>query len=198
VVISYVNTTAGVKAESDLCCTSANAVQVANSTDPSAHILMTPDKNLAQYTQSHTDRKISYWNGYCPIHNNLTVAQVMKTKQQHPDALFLAHPECPPEVLALADEVKSTSGMIAYAAESHRKEFIVGTEVGILYPLSKRNPDKVFIPASPDMICTDMKRIGLPEILSALQNMQPVVEVPEDIRIKAKMAVDRMLAIPTT
>jgi len=198
VVISYVNTTAEVKAESDLCCTSANAVQVANSTDPSDHILMTPDKNLARYTRSHTDREISYWNGYCPVHNNLTVEQVMRTKTLHPDALFLAHPECPPAILDLADEVKSTSGMIAYAANSSRKEFIIGTEIGILYPLAKKNPDKVFIPADPGMICVDMKKIGLWEILTALEEMQPVVEVPEEIRIKAKRAVDRMLAIPKT
>jgi quinolinate synthase len=197
VVISYVNTTAEVKAESDICCTSANAVQVANSVDPSLRIFMTPDRNLAQYTQKHARRKIAYWDGYCPIHNNLTVDQVRQTQSAHPEALFLAHPECPPEVLDLADEVKSTSGMIAYARDSKNREFIIGTEVGILHPLSKANPGKRFIPAHPGMVCTDMKKIGLREILSALESLAPEVKVPEEIRIRAKGAVDRMLAIPS-
>ena len=197
VVISYVNTTAEVKAESDICCTSANAIQVADSVDPDRQIFMTPDRNLAQYTQKHTRRDIACWNGYCPIHNNLTVDQVRKTKSAHPEALFLAHPECPPEVLDLADEVKSTSGMIAYARDSRNREFIIGTEVGILHPLSKANPGKRFIPADPGMVCTDMKKIGLREILSALESLGPEVQVPEAIRIKAKGAVDRMLAIPS-
>ena len=196
VVISYVNTTAEVKAESDICCTSANAVQVANSVDPNARIFMTPDKNLAQYTQKHTRRNISYWDGYCPIHNNLTVAQVREVQSAHPEALFLAHPECPPEVLDLADEVKSTSGMIAYARDSRHREFIIGTEVGILHPLSKANPGKRFFPADPNMVCIDMKKIGLEEILSALESLGPEVKVPEEIRVKAKGAVDRMLAVP--
>jgi len=197
VVISYVNTTAEVKAESDMCCTSANAIQVANSVDPALQIFMTPDKNLAQYTIKHTSRDITYWEGYCPIHNNLTVAQVRKVKSAYPEALFLAHPECSPEVLDLADEVKSTSGMIAYARDSENREFIIGTETGILHPLSKANPDKRFMPADPAMICSDMKKIGLKEILTALETLQPEVKVPEEIRVKAKGAVDRMLAIPS-
>ena len=196
VVISYVNTTAEVKAESDICCTSANAVQVASSVDPSRRIFMTPDKNLARYTKRNTRRDIAYWEGYCPIHNNLTAAQVRKVKSAYPEALILAHPECPPEVLDLADEVKSTSGMIAYARDSGNREFIIGTEIGILHPLSKAYPDKLFIPADPAMICTDMKKIGLREILTALETLQPEVKVPEEIRVKAKGAVDRMLAIP--
>jgi quinolinate synthase len=157
---------------------------------------MTPDKNLSMYTKKHTDRKISYWDGYCPIHNNLTVEQVKKVKEAHPEALFLAHPECQPEVLDLADEVKSTSGMIAYATGSSRREFIIGTEAGILHPLSKANPDKLFIPADPNMICADMKKIGLMDIFKALENQGPEVKVPEETREKAKDAVDRMLAIP--
>ena len=198
VVISYVNTTAEVKAETDICCTSANVIQVANSVDPSRQIFMTPDKNLAQYAIKYTDRDIVYWEGFCPVHNNLTVAQVRETKSVHPEALFLAHPECPPEVLELADEVKSTSGMIAYAGNSESREFIIGTEIGILHPLSKANPDKSFFPADPGMICSDMKKIGLREILRALENLQPEVKVPKEIREKAKGAVDRMLAIPST
>ena len=197
VVISYVNTTANVKAETDICCTSANVIQVANSVDPSRKIFMTPDKNLAQYAIKHTNRNIVYWEGFCPVHNNLTVEQVREAKSAHPEALFLAHPECPPEVLKLADEVKSTSGMIAYAGNSESREFIIGTEIGILHPLSKANPDKSFFPADPGMICSDMKKIGLREILRALENLQPEVKVPKEIREKAKGAVDRMLAIPS-
>ena len=194
-VISYVNTTAEVKAESDLCCTSANAIQIANSVEPSIQIFMTPDKNLARYTKKHTDRKISYWDGYCPIHDNLSVEQVRRVKIAHPQAIFLAHPECPPDVLDLADEVKSTSGMIAFATSSKKKEFIIGTEIGLLHPLSKAAPDKLFIPADPNMICADMKKTGLREVLRTLENMKPQVNVPDKTRLKAKEAVERMLAI---
>jgi quinolinate synthase len=197
-VISYVNTSAEVKAESDVCCTSANVIQVANAVAPDKPILMTPDKNLAQYAQKHTGRNISYWEGYCPIHNNLTVEQVQKVKKAHPGAPFLAHPECPPEILALADEIKSTSGILAYAAHSNKKEFIIGTEVGILHPLKKANPLQTFIPADAGMLCPDMKKIGLSQIQLALETLHPEVRVPEEIRVKAKAAVERMLAIPAT
>ena len=194
-VISYVNTTAEVKAESDICCTSANAVQVAESIDPGLEIYMTPDKNLAQYTQHNTDRKIRYWEGYCPIHNSLTVEQVTKVKRAHPDAPFIAHPECPPDVLDQADEIRSTSGMLAYVAESDKKEFIIGTETGILHPMSKANPHKILIPADPNMVCEDMKKTGLKDILQSLEKLKPEVKVSEEIRVKARGAVDRMLAI---
>ena len=196
VVISYVNTSARVKAESDICCTSANVIQVANSVPPEKPIFMTPDRNLAQYALSRCKRDIRYWDGYCPIHNNLTVEQVIKVKTAHPGAPFLAHPECPPEILALADEIKSTSGILAYAAHSNKQEFIIGTEVGILYPLSKANPLKTFIPADPGMSCPDMKKIGLSQIQFALESLSPEVRVPEEIRVRAKAAVERMLAIP--
>ena len=161
VVISYVNTSAEVKAESDLCCTSANVIQVVDSVAPEKPILMTPDKNLAQYALKLTGRNISYWEGYCPIHNNLRVEQVLKVKKAHPGAPFLAHPECPPEILNLADEIKSTSGILAYAARSTQREMIIGTEVGIIHALKKANPEKTFIPADPAMICRDMKKISL-------------------------------------
>ncbi len=196
VVISYVNTTARVKAESDLCCTSANAIQVANSVDPGLPIYMTPDKNLAQWTKKNTNRTIQYWEGFCPVHNNLRVEQVNRVREAHPQALFLAHPECPPEVLDLADEVKSTSGMISFASESGAEAFIIGTETGILHPLSKANPRKHFFPADPNMVCMDMKKTGLREVLESLKRLQPEVRVPEEVRIKAKAAVERMLAVP--
>ena len=196
VVVSYVNTTADVKAESDICCTSANAVKVAESIDQDKEIFMTPDRNLAQYTLKMTGRKITYWDGYCPVHNNLSAERVRKVKEENPDALFLAHPECPPEVLELADEIKSTSGMIKLVGESSNKRFIIGTETGILYPMSKANPDKILIPADPNMVCADMKKTGLDDIVAALEEMKTIVKVPEDIAIKAKSAVEKMLAIP--
>jgi quinolinate synthase len=196
VVVSYVNTTAAVKAESDICCTSANAIQVVNSVETSAPVFMTPDRNLAMHTRKNTGRDIKFWDGYCPIHQGLTVEQVKKVRIEHPDAIFLAHPECPPEVLDMADEIKSTSGMIEYASSSSQREFIIGTETGILYPLSKANPDKLFIPASDNMICPDMKKTGLQDIVNALENLAPEIKVPESVRVKAKDAVDRMLAVP--
>jgi quinolinate synthase len=195
-IVSYVNTTAEVKAESDICCTSANAVSVARSIDKQKNIYMTPDRNLAQYTAKKSGRKIDYWNGYCPIHNGLTAMQVNKVKGENPKALFLAHPECPPEVLDLADEIKSTSGMIAFIKNSDRKEFIIGTETGILYPLSKANPGKKLIPADPNMVCPDMKKTRLEDIIVSLEKMRHIIKVPEEIRVAAKKAVERMLAVP--
>jgi quinolinate synthase len=196
IVMSYVNTTAEVKAESDICCTSANAVKVALSIDKRSRIFMTPDRNLAQYTIKISGRNISYWYGYCPVHDQLTVTQVKKVKSDNPGALFLAHPECTPEVLELADEIKSTSGMISFARQSIKQDFIIGTETGILYPLSKANPEKTFIPADPAMICHDMKKTRLENVLESIKEMKHVIKVPEDIRVRAKKAVDRMLAIP--
>jgi quinolinate synthase len=196
VIVSYVNTSADVKAESDVCCTSANALQVVESIKPGFPILMVPDKNLAQYTIRHTNREITYWEGFCPIHNYLNAEHVKKVRDANPDAVFLAHPECPPDVIDLADHVKSTSGMISYARASSREKFIIGTEVGLLYPLSRANPGKVFIPADASMVCPDMKKINLVDIVRTLEKLAPEVRVPNNIRVKAKLAVDRMLAIP--
>jgi quinolinate synthase len=196
VVVSYVNTTAEVKAETDICCTSANAVRVALSIDKGSRIFMTPDRNLAQYTIKISGRNIIYWYGYCPIHERLTAAQVKEVKRDNPEALFLAHPECRPDVLELADEIKSTSGMISFARQSLKRSFIIGTETGILYPLSRANPKKSFIPADPAMICANMKKTRLEDVLQSLEEMKHVIKVPEDIRVRAKRAVDRMLEIP--
>jgi len=195
-VVSYVNSSASVKAESDICCTSANAIQVVNSLAPYDTILMTPDKNLAQYTQRYTDKRIIYWEGFCPYHDMLTAEQVREVKDKHPQALFLAHPECRPEVIDLADEVKSTSGMLDYARKAKNREYIIGTETGIIHTLKTQNPDKVFIPADENMICIDMKKTQLPDIVNALVNLSPVIKVAEDIRVQAKGAVERMLRVP--
>ena len=195
-VVSYVNSSAAVKAESDICCTSANAVRVVNSLAGYDTVLMTPDKNLARYTQRYTDKRIVYWEGFCPYHDRLTAEQVKMVKNDHPQALFLAHPECRPEVIDLADEVKSTSGMLDYVRKSKNKEFIVGTETGIIHTLKTQNPDKLFIPADEGMICSDMKKIRLPDIIKAISTVSPVVKVEEGIRVRAKRAVERMLEVP--
>lgn len=196
VVVSYVNTTAEVKAETDICCTSANVLNVVNTIDPATPIYMTPDRNLARYTKEHTERENLYWwDGYCPVHDGLTAEQVKKVKEEHPDALLIAHPECRIEVLRLADAIRSTSGMIRYAQESEHKKFIIATETGLLYPLSKANPGKIFIPADPDMICPDMKKTGLLDIIKALESLEPEIKVPEHIQKKAISAVNRMLEI---
>ncbi|RLB30050.1 MAG: quinolinate synthase, partial [Deltaproteobacteria bacterium] len=163
-VVSYVNSPASVKAESDICCTSANAVQVVNSLIEHDTILMTPDKNLALYTQRYTDKRIIYWEGFCPYHDTLTADQARKVKEGHPQAQFLAHPECRPEVIDLADEVKSTSGMLEYVRTSRNREFIIGTEIGIIHTLKVQNPHKTFFPADESMVCVDMKKIGLTDI----------------------------------
>jgi len=191
-VVTYVNSPASVKALSTICCTSSNAIKVANSLD-AAEILMTPDRNLAKYAASHTSKKIHIWDGYCPIHDILTPEDVKKAKQEHPDAIFVAHPECRLEVLALADNVLSTSGMIRYARKSKSSAFIVGTEVGLLYPLKKANPDKDFYPASMAMECPDMKKITLPDVARSLEFMEGQVKVPENIQRPALIAVQRMI-----
>ena len=191
-VVTYVNSTAAVKALSTICCTSANAIEVVNSLGAEA-ALMTPDRNLAQNTAAHTDTTIHLWEGYCPFHHALTAAQVKKVQAAHPGALFMAHPECRPEVVALADAVVSTSGMLRYAAESSADTFIVGTEVGLLHPLSKAAPGKTFIPASEAMLCPDMKKITLEDIARCLEEGSGEVKVPEAVRVPALKAVQGML-----
>ena len=194
-VVTYVNSSAAIKAISDICCTSANAVKVVKSL-PESEIIFVPDRNLGRYVARFTDKTFHYWNGYCPTHERLKPDAVIRLKQEFPDALFICHPECNPEVEALADHVCSTTGMYDYCRKSPARRFIVGTEAGILYRLKKENPDKEFILASPALVCPNMKLTSLEDILDALRTMAPVVKVPEEIRIPAKQALDRMLAIP--
>jgi len=191
-VITYVNSSAAVKAVSDICCTSANVIKVVNSLD-SDEILMIPDKNLARYAAANTSKKIHLWDGYCPFHNTLTSQDVEKAKKDHPKALFIAHPECPPEVLALADSIQSTSGMIKFAGQSDHPSFILGTETGLLYPISKAYPEKKFFPASEKMYCHDMKKITLEKLARCLENLTGQIKVPEDIRKNALGAVQKMI-----
>ncbi len=193
-VVTYVNSTAAVKALTTICCTSANVVRVAASIEQN-EMLMVPDRNLAAYAASKTDKLIHKWNGYCPYHDALTPAQVEKQRQAHPDALFMAHPECRMDVLKMADRVASTSGMLRIAKESEKTSFIVGTEVGLLYPLKKANPDKTFYPASRAMQCVDMKKITLADVVASLENNTGQVRVPEEIRVPALASVERMIRL---
>ena len=194
-VVTYINSSAAIKAMSDICCTSANAVKIVNSLRDAKEILMVPDGNLACYVAGLTDKKIIPWDGYCPVHHHLTAEDVLKRKEKYPRATFAAHPECRPEVLALADYVGSTTGIIRYAGQEGFKEMLVGTEQGVFYQLKKQNPGKTFIPISDQMICADMKKITLKDIIAAITEMKTVVKVPEEVRIPAKKALDRMLAI---
>ena len=193
-VVTYVNSTAAVKALTTICCTSANVVKVVNSLKEK-EILMAPDRNLAGYAASKTDKIIHKWEGFCPFHDALTPELVMAQKKAHPDALFMAHPECRTEVLEIADVIASTSGMIRIAKESEKRSFIVGTEVGLLYPLQKANPDKTFYPASTAMECADMKKITLQDVADSLENLTGEVRVPEDIRVPALASVQRMIEL---
>lgn len=194
-VVTYVNSSAEVKAYSDICCTSANAVRVVNSL-PDSEIIFTPDKNLGQYVARFSTKRFHFWNGYCPTHERLKPEAVIALKQEYPEALFICHPECNPAVVALADHVCSTSGMYDYCRASATKHFIIGTEAGILYRLRNENPDKEFILASPALICPNMKLTSLEDVLAALQTMHPVVTVAEEVRVAAKRALDRMIAVP--
>lgn len=196
VVVTYVNSSAEVKALSDICCTSGNAVNVVRSIPAGKEIFMVPDRNLAHYVRKVSGRELSWWDGYCPIHDRLTTADVAKEKEAHPGAVLVVHPECRPEVVEMADAVLSTSGMFEFCRRSPAKEFIVGTESGILYRLRKENPGKRFHVPSGSMICLNMKIITLKDIRDSLELMSPSVRVPEGVRLKAKAALDAMLAVP--
>jgi len=193
-VVTYVNSTAAVKAESDYCCTSSNGVKVVSQID-NDEIIFVPDQYLGDYIARKTGKTMTLWPGYCPTHVRILPEDIIKQKQEYPQAKVVVHPECRPDVITLADEALSTSGIIRYAAREDVQELIVGTEVGILHRLNKENPGKKFIAASKKAICPNMKKITLEKILESLETMTPEVKVPEEIRVRAKAAVERMLAI---
>ncbi len=195
-VVCYINSSAEVKAESDVCCTSANAVRVIESLD-AEEILFVPDQYLGHYISTKTDKRMSFWPGFCPTHIRIQSQYITDLRQEYPQAKVAVHPECRPEVITLADEVLSTGGICRYARREDVTQMIVGTEVGIIHRLRKENPDKKFIPASEQAICPRMKLITLESVLWSLQEMTPEVKVAEEIRFKAKAAVDRMLEIRT-
>ncbi len=194
-VVCYVNTSAEVKAESDICCTSSNAVKVVNSVKED-EIIFVPDRNLGQYAQRFTKKKILPWEGYCIVHDRITPAQVIAARKAHPDAVLLVHPECRPEVIDLADHVASTSGIIREVCSSKKKEFIIGTEVGILYRLKKECPDKAYFPLDEKGICRNMKKTDLEKVHNALLTLRPRITVPDDAAARARGAIERMLALP--
>lgn len=192
-VVCYVNSSAAVKAESEICCTSANAVRVVEGVGP-GEILFVPDQYLGHYVSTQTGRHMELWPGFCPTHVKIKPEDILSNKQRYPGSVALVHPECRPEVTAVADHVLSTGGMLKFAKQTDAEVLIIGTEVGILHRLEKENPGKTFIPANARALCPNMKKITLEKVLWALEDMQPEVKVPEDIRRRAKTAVDRMLA----
>ncbi|MDP3142517.1 MAG: quinolinate synthase NadA [Candidatus Omnitrophota bacterium] len=195
VVVGYVNTSAEVKAELDICCTSTNAVEVENSLKKEDEIIYVPDKYLADFVSKKTGRVLINWDGYCPTHVKIRPEDIIKQIRLHPHAKVIVHPECIPEVIALADIALSTGRMCKFAKESDAKEFIIGTETGIIYRLHKDNPGKKFYPACELAVCPNMKRTTLEKVLWSLEELKEEVRVADSIRQKAKKAIERMLAI---
>ena len=193
-VVCYINSSAEVKAESDICCTSANAVRVIESLD-AAEILFVPDQYLGHYISTKTDKKMILWPGFCPTHIRIRPQDITRLRLEYPQAKVIVHPECTAEVIALADEALSTGGMCRFAQQTEAKEIIIGTEIGVIHRLRKENPGKKFIHASEQAVCPNMKLITLEKILWSLEEVTLEVRVPEEIRLKAKTAVDRMLEI---
>jgi quinolinate synthase len=193
-VVSYVNTTAEIKAESDICCTSANAVKIVNSLKEK-DIIFVPDKNLAHYVARHTDKNIIPWNGWCYVHKKFSGEALINAKKLHPNAKVVVHPECNPEIIDLADSVCSTSQMIEYVKNTNEKEFIIATEIGLIERLRLEIPEKKYYQAPPGGTCIQMKKNNLELVLESLEKEQYKVVVPEDIRVRAKKALDRMLKV---
>jgi len=193
-VVCYVNTTAAVKAECDICCTSSNALQVVESLDAD-EVLFAPDKNLAAYVARHTRKTIIPWDGYCYVHNNIHARDVREKKKLYPEAELWVHPECRPEVVDLADQVLSTGWMIKEARATPKKQIIIGTETGIIYRLSKENTDKQFFPVKELALCANMKKITLPKVLHALETMTQEIKVDPEISRRARGAIEKMIKI---
>jgi len=191
-VVSYVNTNADVKAESDICCTSANAVEVVKRVEANK-IIFTPDKNLAAYCQRFVDKEIIPWNGYCYVHEKIREEEIRLAKKKFPDAILLVHPECNPAVIDLADEVLSTSGMLNFAKKSDKKRFLIGTEEGLIYRLKKENPGKEFYTAGTAKMCRNMKLTTLNDVYFSLKEERYAIELPEGIIKSAGKALTAML-----
>jgi len=192
-VVCYVNSTAEVKAETDVCCTSSNAAAIVRALKDAEEIIFVPDQYLGQHVIDQTGREMILWNGYCPTHMRISERDIARLRQEHPEAIVMVHPECSGPVKAAADQVLSTGGMCRFAHASPAREFIVGTEVGILYRLGKENPDKRFYPATDRAVCPNMKSITMEKVLWSLERMEPTVTVPEDVRRRAQASLERML-----
>jgi quinolinate synthase len=195
-VVAYINSSAAVKAQADVCCTSANAVQVVQAL-PQREVVFVPDRNLADWVARHTDKRIIPWSGTCCTHHARTLADVLTARASHPGARLIAHPECRPEVCQAADAVLSTSGMLRYARSEPATEFIVGTEVGMLHRLRRENPDKRFYPLSEQMVCRSMKLTSLESIARVLEQDERGVEVPAAVRDGARRALAAMVELTT-
>jgi len=193
-VVAYVNTSAAVKAETDICCTSANAATVVSNIPEDRQIIFVPDRNLALYVEKKTGRQLIKWEGYCPTHEYITADIIRKAREEHPDALVIAHPECLPEVQELADSLESTSGMIRYARESDARSFIIATEMGLNHRLKKENPDKEFISPTKKAICPNMKMTTLQKAVDTLKQERYEIRLDEDIRTRALAAVEAMVS----
>ncbi|MGB6607942.1 MAG: quinolinate synthase NadA [Atribacterota bacterium] len=191
-VVSYVNTNADVKAESDICCTSANAVKAVKNIS-AKRIIFAPDKNLAAYCQRFTDKEIIPWNGCCYVHERITEKEVRLAKEKFPDALLLVHPECKPSVIDLADEVLSTGGMVSFVNKSDKKSFLIGTEKGLIYRLKKENPGKKFYAAGTAKMCRNMKLTTLNDVYLSLKEERYAIELPEGIIESAGKTLTAML-----
>jgi quinolinate synthase len=195
IVVTYVNSSAAVKAESDFCCTSSNALRVVEAMPPERPILFVPDRNLGQYIARRTGRRLELWDGYCHVHDRLTVGEIQAARAEHPEALVMVHPECRPEVIDQADYVSSTGGMLKYAGSSPAPAFIIGTEQGLLHSLKKAYPDKFFYLAASHMVCPNMKSTTLEKVRWALEDMTPQIEVDPHVQERARQALARMLEI---
>jgi quinolinate synthase len=193
-VVTYINSSAEIKAETDICCTSANAVKVIQSVDTD-EIIWVPDKNLGDYVSKFTDKKMIIWEGYCNTHDMLTVKDVMEMKAKHPNAQFVVHPECRPEVVQLGDFVGSTTAIIKYCKESDCQEFIVGTEDGTGYQLRMDSPNKTFHFATKFLVCPNMKVNNLKKIVRCMETMQPQIYVPPQVAEQARLSLERMLQV---
>ena len=193
--VCYVNSTAEVKAECDICVTSGNAEKVMSQFAPDEKILFVPDQHLGGHVSKLLNRSYTLWPGFCPIHAAITVESIETARALHPNAPVLVHPECSKAVRDAADHQLSTGGMCQFARESDAKEFIVGTEIGILHRLRKENPGKLFHPVSEKIVCSDMKKITLDNLASCLREMKHEVTVPEDVSSRAKRAIDAMLSV---
>ncbi len=192
-VVSYVNTPAAIKAVSDICVTSSNAAKIIAKLPKDVPIFFIPDQNLGRNIAARLDRPLEFFPASCPIHAAVTPQSILEKKAQYPDAAVLVHPECDPQVVALADYVGSTAGIIDYAAHTDRRRLIIGTECGIFHKIEQSSPDKELILATPDLVCQDMKKITLEKILRCLQTMETKITVPENIRVKAAVALEKMI-----
>lgn len=192
-VVTYVNSSAQIKAMSDICCTSANALEVVRRAPKDREVIFAPDRNLGDYVSKQLGRELVLWNGYCPTHERILPEFVEAARREHPGALVVAHPECRPPVVAMADVVGSTSGILKTCRESDRTEFIIGTELGLLHRLHKENPGKRFYAAGPFSDCPNMKLTTIEKILWRLEEMGPEVRVAPDVAQEARGAIQRMV-----